>query len=270
VGCAPSPRSVRVLERALELEVPALQLLVERRQLFVARLQLLLRRLQLSLMLCSSSLAERTSSFEACSSSLAASCCSVTAWRYCVASRAGVSGSRSPSPRRRARAGAAARGRRSSSWSRGAPRRARAASAPSRGIPGAAPLQVQPADVAPVTQRHALLADRGVFLPGFLDCPTDLKDEPLARHLEQVEARPPLGVLQVRLGLAAELDDVVLPVHDHAGGCVPRARESGPLPWAAPRGGRASPPPVCPPALSTTRPRSAENEGSRGGGGRFR
>jgi hypothetical protein len=65
------------------------------------------------------------------------------------------------------------------------------------------------------------LAERRVFLPGLLDGVAELEEESLAHHLEDVEARAAVGVLQVGIGLAPKLDDVVLLVHDHARRGVP-------------------------------------------------
>ena len=48
-----------------------------------------------------------------------------------------------------------------------------------------------------------------------------IQEQSLARHLEEVEARASMGVLEVRIGLATKPDDVVLLVHDHARRCVP-------------------------------------------------
>ena len=76
-----------------------------------------------------------------------------------------------------------------------------------------------------------------------------------------------MGVLQVGFGVAAELDDVVLLVHDHAGGCV--AGEQDPVRFPgqllAEAGFRRHRPALR--RLSTARPGSAEPQAGRGGAG---
>ncbi len=219
-------------------------------------------------MLCSSSLAERTSSFEACSSSLAASCCCVTAWRYRVASASSrlsfaLSLASAPSTRARALGASAARTPGLGACLEEHEQRALVLGRASERHH----LQVQPADLAPVTQRHALPADGRVLLPGILDRLADFEEEPPARHLEEVQARATVGVLQVGFGLATELDDVVLLVHDHARWCVPGQEDPVRLPGqllgkAGLRGHR-------PDALlfSTLLRGAAETEDGRSGGG---
>ena len=169
---------VRVLERALELEVAALQLLVERRQLLVARLQLLLRRLQL--LVDALQLLVGRKDFLVRGLQLLVG--RLVLLRHGLEVLRGF-GELAPQARARLRLGAV----------HGGPARRAAARAPGLGAPleeheqrapllGRPPerhhLQVQPADLAPLALRHALLADGRVLLPGFLDRPTELEEEP--------------------------------------------------------------------------------------------
>ena len=168
---------VRVLERSLELEVAALQLLVQRRQLLVARLQLLLRRLQL--LVDALQLLVRRKDFLARGLQLLVG--RLVLLDHGLEVLRGLA-QLAPQARRRTSLGGVRR--RSALARRPLGRlvsgRVSNSTSSERPLFGRSPqrhhLQVEPADVAPVAQRHALLADRRIFLASLLDRAADLEE----------------------------------------------------------------------------------------------
>ena len=81
-------------------------------------------------------------------------------------------------------------------------------------------LEAHVANLPAVTNAQAFLARGRVFPPGLLDRLAQLQQQPLAGHPDQVQARLAVTVLEERMGVATELEDVE-PIVDHdAGGSV--------------------------------------------------
>jgi hypothetical protein len=76
-------------------------------------------------------------------------------------------------------------------------------------------LDVDFASAADRADAQALLARRGALLPRALERGAQSDEEPLAGHLQQVEAGPPLRRDQVGTRVAAELEDVPVRIDEH-------------------------------------------------------